>query len=100
VGTDSRAQLSPVVSVAGSAAAFGLFPNPTRSLVTLTGPADAPLTLTLTSLYGQLLQPLTTGLLPTANEALNAALPQLPAGVYMVTVESQGQRTHLKLVKE
>jgi hypothetical protein len=100
VDTDGRYQLSPVAAVAGAEAAFGLFPNPTTHHVQLTGDATASVVLQLTTLYGQELLRPTTGSLRQVNEALNAALPGLPAGVYVVTVAASGQRTHLRLVKQ
>ncbi|GAA4494734.1 hypothetical protein GCM10023172_05380 [Hymenobacter ginsengisoli] len=104
VDADGQTQYSTVAYVSQSAdTALGLsaFPNPTTGTVTLLGlPASAAVTLSLTSALGQPLLATSVGSLPAATAALNAALRTCAPGVYVLTAEVNGQRQHLKIVKE
>ncbi|MGI4874668.1 MAG: alpha-amylase family glycosyl hydrolase [Janthinobacterium lividum] len=101
---DGQTHYSAVVYVAapaGSSLGLSAFPNPTTGTVTLAGlPAATTLTLSLTNALGQVLLPACTAPLPAATDLLNAALAPCAPGVYVLTAESNGQRQHLKVVKE
>jgi hypothetical protein len=104
VDTDGQAQYSPVVYVAGLGAtglALSIFPNPTTGTVTLVGaPAATPLLLSLRNALGQVVLPACPATGATANELLSATLAHCPPGVYVLTAECQGQRQHLKVIKQ
>jgi alpha-amylase len=104
VDADGQAHYSAPVYVAATTPtglAISLFPNPTTGPVTLLGvPEGAALTLSLSSALGQLLLPPGTATLPALTARLNAALATCAPGVYVLTAECNGQRQHLKLVKQ
>ena len=76
-----------------------IFPNPSGGAVRLSSPA-ARLTLGLRTLLGQELLPPTTAPVAEAQARLNAALHGAPAGLYVVSVQADGQVQHLRLVRE
>ncbi|QKG54564.1 alpha-amylase family glycosyl hydrolase [Hymenobacter sp. BRD67] len=102
--TNGAARYSPTAYVAaGPATDLGLsvFPNPTTGTITLLGaPASAVITLSLTNALGQPVLPAGSYSLPAATDRLNAALVQCAPGVYVLTAEINGQRQHLKVVKQ
>jgi len=104
VDTDGQAHYSAPVYVAvttDSSLGISLFPNPTTGAVTLLdAPDDALLTLSLSSPLGQLLLAPSTAALPALTFRLNAALAACAPGVYVLTAEYNGQRQHLKVVKQ
>jgi alpha-amylase len=104
VDTDGQAHYSALAYVAAATSGslgLSLFPNPTTGTVTLLGvPEAAVLTLSLSSALGQPLLPASTGLLPQLMTRLNTALVACPPGVYVLTAECNGQRQHLKVVKQ
>jgi alpha-amylase len=104
VDTDGQVHYSSPAYVAAattSSLAISLFPNPTTGIVTLLGvPEAAMLTLTLSSALGQPLLPPTIGQLPDLTARLNAVLTSCAPGVYVLTAECNGQRQHLKVVKQ
>jgi alpha-amylase len=104
VDTDGQAHYNAPAYVAAttdSSLGLSLFPNPTTGTVTLLGvPEAAALTLSLSSALGQVLLPPSTAALPELTARLNAALAACAPGVYVLTAESNGQRQHLKVVKQ
>jgi hypothetical protein len=104
VDADGQAHYSASVYVPAttdSSLAISLFPNPTTGTVTLLGvPDEAVLTLSLSSPLGQLLLPPSTAALPELTARLNATLAACAPGVYVLTAESNGQRQHLKVIKQ
>jgi alpha-amylase len=102
--TDGQAHYSPVAYVGATAETtlgLSVFPNPTTGTVALLGvPATEVLTLGLTNALGQPVLASPAAPLPAATDALNAALRQCPPGVYVLTAERNGQRQHLKLIKQ
>jgi len=104
VDADGQAQYSaPAYVPAATSGTLGLslFPNPTTGTVTLLGvPEAAILTLSLSSALGQPLLPASTGPLPELTARLNTALAACTPGVYVLTAECNGQRQHLKVVKQ
>ncbi|RYY20210.1 MAG: DUF1939 domain-containing protein, partial [Cytophagaceae bacterium] len=104
VDADGRVQYSPVAYVAGSEAtglALKVFPNPTTGTITLVGaPSVAPLTFSLTNAMGQVVLPASPATGATAPGLLSTALTHCPPGVYVLTAECQGQRQHLKVIKQ
>jgi len=103
VDTDGQAHYSAPVFVAANVNAslgLSLFPNPTTGAVTLLGVPETAVTLSLTSTLGQPLLAPSTGPLPALTARLNAALANCAPGVYVLTAESNGQRQHLKVVKQ
>ena len=104
VDTDGQAHYSPTVYVGATpdgSLGLSLFPNPTTGSVTLLGLPDAAvLTLGLSSTLGQPLLVPATATLPELTTRLNATLATCAPGVYVLTAESNGQRQHLKLVKQ
>jgi len=101
---DGQAHYSPVAYVGATAETtlgLSVFPNPTAGTVTLLGvPADARLALGLTNALGQPVLASPAAPLPAATDALNAALRRCAPGVYILTAELNGQRQHLKLIKQ
>jgi alpha-amylase len=104
VDTDGQAHYSAPAYVAASAdnnLNISLFPNPTTGTVTLLGvPETAVLTISLRNTLGQPLVAPSTAALPELTARLNAALAACAPGVYILTAESNGQRQHLKVVKQ
>jgi alpha-amylase len=78
-----------------------IFPNPATGAVTLLGvPETMVLTLSLSNALGQPLLAGSTAALPELTARLNAALASCAPGLYVLTAECNGQRQHLKLVKQ
>ncbi len=104
VDTDGQAHYSATIYVGATAddsLGLSLFPNPTTGSITLLGlPDTAVLTLSLNSTLGQPLLTPSTASLPELTARLNALLATCAPGMYVLTVESNGQRQHLKLVKQ
>ncbi|KAA9339170.1 T9SS type A sorting domain-containing protein [Hymenobacter busanensis] len=89
------------VSATGEQAAPMLYPNPTTGDVTLTGwPADAAVTVALRTAHGHTLVSPSTASVAEANARLSAVLRRAGAGVYLLSVESNGHRYMLKVVKQ
>ncbi|RZL15953.1 MAG: hypothetical protein EOO62_02645 [Hymenobacter sp.] len=70
------------------------------TVMLLGAPATAVLTLSLSSALGQPLPASTTAALPELTAQLNAALARCAPGIYVLTADSNGQRQHLKVVKQ
>lgn len=67
--------------------------------MTLPGLPAGPVRLTLHSAHGRQLATAETTEAATAETWLNEVLRPAAPGVYLLTVEAQGQRQHLRLVK-
>ncbi|MCC2548055.1 endonuclease [Hymenobacter sp. BT175] len=103
VDYDGRATRGPVAFVPAPAAAPGpqLYPNPTTGAVTLAGlPAGASLSFVLRSAHGRMLLQVVGLSAAEAGAALSTALSRSVPGVYVLTVEADGQRHFVKVVRQ
>ncbi|MCR5887091.1 DUF1939 domain-containing protein [Hymenobacter sp. J193] len=100
VSGKSTQSLAVFVAAAGAVGQVRLSPNPTTGQVMVHGLAAAPASLTVTSLHGKVLLSFRAASAAEASSQLSAAVTRCPAGVYMITLVQNGQRQHLKLVKE
>ncbi|GAB3841308.1 alpha-amylase family glycosyl hydrolase [Hymenobacter jeollabukensis] len=100
--TDGKTTYSaPQYVAAGPGSELTIYPNPTTGDVRLDGlPATAQLQLALRTAPGRVV--LSTPLLTAAEASakLSAALRRAAPGLYVLTVEVNGQPQHLKVVKQ
>ena len=99
VDTDGTSHYSPVVAVRTGAAAVAVYPNPTTSQLTVQLPALSQGTLTLLAADGRPVwqQQLAAG--PGQQLAL-PGVAALPAGLYLLRAEVDGQAALHRVVKE
>jgi hypothetical protein len=94
VDTDGTVTFSPVVAVGAEAAgALVVFPNPTPGLLLLAGPGA-----TQYRVCNALGQPLRQALMPAGQAAISVA--DLPAGAYLLELETPAGRVVRRFVRE